>query len=176
MEHHSSIWKVNFSSGLIMGLIVVVYTLIIYFLDLMFNVYQGYMLYLIQIIGLYILIKNYRENHKNGYISYGQAISSGIIISVYTAIIYAIFIYILYAFIDSDLINKQLAAMEETFIKAGLPQNFIDSGLEMQKKFLHPILYAPARLLSNFIGGTIISLVVAIFVRKEGNALINNSD
>jgi hypothetical protein len=176
MALHTSIWKANLSSGLILGLIFVVYTLIIYYLDLMFNVYQGYILYLIQILSLFILIKTYRENYKNGFITYGQAISSGIVISLYTAIIYAAFIYILYAFIDSGLVNKQLAGMEENFVKAGLPQNFIDSGLEMQKKFLQLKIFAPIRLISNFLGGTIISLIVAIFIRREGNALTDNSE
>ena len=106
--------------------------------------------------------------------TYGQAVSSGIVISLYTAIIYAMFVYILYAFIDTDLVNKQLAFIEETFVKAGVPQTFIDSGLEMQKKFLQPEIYAPTRLLSNFLGGTILSLIVAIFIKKEGNALIDS--
>jgi|BarGraIncu00222A_1022003.scaffolds.fasta_scaffold102814_1 hypothetical protein len=176
MALHSSIWKANLSSGLILGLIIVVYTLIVYYLDLMFNVYQGYILYLIQILSLFILIKTYRENYKNGFITYGQAVSSGIVISLYAAIIYAAFIYILYAFIDSGLVNKQLAAIEENFVKAGLPQNFIDSGLEMQKKFLQPKIFAPVKLISNFLGGTIISLIVAIFIRREGNALLDNSE
>jgi hypothetical protein len=147
MGLHSSIWKASLSSGLILGLIIVVYILIIYYLDLMFNVYQGYILYLIQILSLFILIKTYRENYKNGFLTYGQAVSSGIVISLYAAIIYA-----------------------------GVPQNFIDSGLKMQKKFLQPKIFAPVKLISNFLGGTIISLIVAIFIRREGNALLDNSE
>jgi hypothetical protein len=174
MEHHASIWKVNFSSGLIMGLIAVVYTLAIYFFNLLFNAYQGYVFYIIQSIVLFVLIKSYRDNYKNVIITYGQAVTSGVIISLYTAIIYAIFIYSLYAFIDTGLVNKQLAFIEETFVKAGVPQTFIDSGLEMQKKILQPEIYAFTRLLSNFLGGTILSLIVAIFIKKEGNALIES--
>jgi Protein of unknown function (DUF4199) len=176
MGLHTSIWKANLNSGLILGLIIVIYTLIIYYLDLMFNVYQGYILYLIQIFSLFILIKTYSEKYKNGYITYGQAVSSGIVISLYAAVIYATFIYILYAFIDSGLVNKQLAFIEETFVKAGLPQAFIDSGLKMQKKFLQPTIYAPIKLFSSFLSGTILSLLVAIFIKKESNALIYNSE
>lgn len=135
---------------------------------------QGYVFYIIQAAVLFILIKSYRENFKHGVITYGQAVTSGVVISLYTAIIYAMFVYILYPFIDTDLVNKQLAFIEETFVKAGVPQTFIDSGLEMQKKFLQPEIYAPTRLLSNFLGGTILSLIVAIFIKKEGNALIDS--
>jgi hypothetical protein len=174
MEHNISVWKANLNNGLIMGLIAVAYTLVIYFLNLILNAYQGYLFYVIQVAVLFILIKSYRENFKNGFITYGQAVTSGVIISLYTAIIYAVFIYTLYAFIDPGLVNKQLAFVEETFIKAGVPQKFIDSGLEMQKKFLQPAIYAPTRLVSNFFGGTIITLIVSIFIKKENILLIDS--
>jgi hypothetical protein len=171
MESNISIWKANLNNGLILGFTAAIYTLIIYFFDLIFNAYQGYVFYIIQTVLLFVLIKAYRENFKHGVITYGQAVTSGIIISLYTAVIYAAFIYILYAFIDPSLVNKQLAFVEETFIKAGVPQNFIDSGLEMQKKFLQPAIYAPTRLVSNFFGGTILTLIIAIFIKKENNPL-----
>jgi zinc transporter ZupT len=176
MEQHTSIWKANFSSGLILGFIAVVYTLIIYAIDFMFNPYQGYVFYIVQAVGLFIFIKSYRVNYKNGFITYGQAFASGVVISLFTAIIYAIFIFILYTLIDTDLVNKQLAFIEETFVKAGLPQAIIDSGLKMQKKFLQPQIYAPTKLLSSLLTGIIFSLFVAIFIRKGNKALIYNSE
>jgi hypothetical protein len=171
MKSHISIWKANLNSGLILGFIAAIYTLIIYFFDVIFSPYQGYVFYLIQAVFLFILIKAYRENYRYGVITYGQAVSSGVIISLYTAIIYSAFIYILYAFIDTGLVNKQLAFIEDTFVKSGVPQKFIDSGLEMQKKFLQPAIYASTRLVSNFIGGIILTLIIAIFIKKESNPL-----
>ena len=160
----------------LLGFIAAIYTLVIYFFDLIFSAYQGYVFYLIQSVFLFILIKAYRENYRQGVITYGQAVTTGVIISLYTAIIYSSFIYILYAFIDTGLVNKQLAFVEETFIKAGVPQKFIDTGLEMQKKFLQPAIYAPTRLVSNFFGGTILTLIIAIFIKKENNPLVEISD
>jgi hypothetical protein len=174
MEHNISVWKANLNSGLIMGLIAIAYTLVIYFLNLIFNAFQGYIFYVIQIVVLFILIKSYRENCKHGFITYGQAVASGVVISIYTAVIYAVLVYILYAFIDTDLVNKQLAFIEETLIKRGLPQSFIDSGLEIQKKFLQPNVYALTRLFSYFFGGTIITLIVSIFIKKENILLIDS--
>jgi hypothetical protein len=171
MESNVSIWKANLNSGLILGFIAAIYTLIIYFFDLIFNACQGYVFDIIQSVILFIFIKAYRENFKHGVITYGQAVTSGVIISLYTAIIYAAFVYILYALIDTGLVNKQLAFIEEAFIKAGIPPKFIDSALEMQKKFLQPAFYAPIRLVSNFIGGTILTLIIAIFIKKENNPL-----
>ena len=172
MENHKSVFKANLNSGLIMGLITIIYTLIIYVIDFMFNPYQGYVFYMVQAVVLFIFIKSYREKYKNGFITYGQAFASGVVISLFAAIIYAIFIYILYRFIDTDLVNKQLAFIEETLFKAGIPQAIIDSGLKMQKKFLQPEIYAPTKFFSSFLSRTILSLLVAIFIKKENNAII----
>jgi hypothetical protein len=174
MENSISVWKANLNNGLILGLITIAYTLVIYFLNLIFNEYQGYFFYLIQIVVLFVLIKSYSKNCKHGFITYGQAFASGVVISIYSAVIYAVLIYLLYAFIDTDLVNKQLAFIEETLIKRGLPQSFIDSGMEIQKKFLQPSIYALTRLFSNFSGGTIITLVVSLFIRKENIPLIDS--
>jgi hypothetical protein len=49
MENHTSVFKANLKSGLIMGLIAIIYTVIIYVIDLMFNPYQGYVFYIVRL-------------------------------------------------------------------------------------------------------------------------------
>jgi hypothetical protein len=176
MEPQKSILNVNFRNGILLGLISIIYALLIWALDIMFNPIQNYVFYLIQAVFLFIFIKLYRENYKDGVLSYGQAFATGIVISALAAILYAIFIFILYSFIDNDLVNKQLAIIEESLIKSGIPQNVIESGLQLQKKMLQPAIYAPIKLLSSLLSGTIISLIVAFLVRKENHVSTYKSD
>jgi hypothetical protein len=173
MEEKVSVWKANLTSGLILGLFAVVYTLVMYFLDLTFNKVQGYVFLLVLIVTLYFLVKSYRDNYLHGYITYGQAVGAGVVIFLYFAIISAIFTYILYAVIDPELTTKQLAFVEETLVKRGMSQELIDTSMNMQKKFLKPEIMAPFSILGNMVTGVIMSLLVAIFVRKEGNPLID---
>lgn len=173
MEEKASVWKANLTSGLILGLIGVVYTLVLYFLDLTFNTVAGYVLLLVLIVTLYFLVKSYRDNYLHGYITYGQAVGAGVVIFLYFAIISAIFAYILYAVIDPELTTKQLAAIEETMLKRGMTQEVIDASMNMREKFLKPEIMALSSILGNMITGVIMSLLVAIFVRKEGNPLID---
>ena len=84
--------------------------------------------------------------------------------------------YILYSVIDPGLIDKQLAFGEEMMLKRGLPQEAIDASMKIQKKMLVPEIMAPFSILGNMLTGTIMSLLVAIFVRKEGNPLIDSSE
>ena len=56
----------------------------------------------------------------HGMITFGQALGAGIVIFLYYTIIIAVFSYILYAFIDPDLIDKMLAGTEEQLLERGL--------------------------------------------------------
>ena len=173
MEPKANVWKANLNNGLILGLVGIVYSLLMYFLDLSFNRTQGYIFLLIQIVLLYYLVKSYRDNYLYGYITYGQAVGAGVVISLYYAILIALFTYILYAVIDTGLMDKQLAFNEEMMLERGTSQAQIDARMSIQKKIMVPAVIAPLSIFGNMLSGTVMSLLVAIFVRKEGNPLID---
>ena len=173
MEEKVSVWKANLNNGVILALISIVYTLILYFMDQTLNRSLGYAFLLVQIIILYFMIKSYRDNYLNGYITYGQSVGAGAIIFLYCAIISAIFTYILYKFIDPGLVDKQLAMTEELMVRRGTSQAAIDAGMAFQRKILIPEIMAPFSIIGAMIFGTIMSLIVSIFTRKEGNPLID---
>jgi hypothetical protein len=173
MDEKVSVWKANFNNGIILGLIGIVFTLVMYFLDLTFSKVPGYIFILAQIFILFYMIKSYRNTYLHGYITYGQSLGAGVIIFLYYSIITAIFTYILYKFIDTGLTAKMIAFAEETMAKRGLTQEQIDAGLSIQKKIMVPGIMAPLGILGSMLWGTIISLIVSIFTRKEGNPLVD---
>jgi hypothetical protein len=174
MDQKVNVWKANLTNGIILGLIGVFYSLVMYFLDLSLNSAQGYIFMVIQLIVLYFLVKSYRDNFLHGSMTYGQALGAGIVICLYYAIIFAIFYYFLTAIIDPDLLNKQMAASEEMMLKRGMSEAQIEAGRQFQGKIMKPEIMAPFSILSNMFSGLIISLLIGIFVRKEGNPLIDN--
>ncbi len=173
MEEKVNVWKANLTNGLILGLVGVVWTLMLYFLNMTFNKVLGYPLLIILGVVLFFLLKSYRDNYKHGMITYGEALGAGLIIFLYYSIIMAIFTYILYAIIDPGLVDKSLAFAEEMLQKRGMPQARIDAGMSIQKKMMTPVFMAPWTILANMFFGFIISLIVAAFVRKEGNPLLD---
>ncbi|MDO9339372.1 MAG: DUF4199 domain-containing protein [Bacteroidales bacterium] len=177
MEQKVSVWKANLTNGLILGLAGIVYTLVIYFLDLTFNKSLGYIFLLLTVFLLYYFIRSYRNNYMNGYITYGQSVGAGVIIFLYYSIISGIFMYILYTVIDTGLTNKMLAIVEETMVKSGkVPEGSLDTVMAFQKKILRPEIMVPMTIISNIFFGTIISLIVSIFIRKEGNPLVDSPE
>jgi len=173
MEENVSVWKASLTNGLIFGLIYIVYALIMYFLDLSLNKTQGYIFIVAQILILFFMLKSYRDNYLHGYIRYGQSVGAGVIIFLYFSVIAAVFTYILYKFIDPGLIDKQLSMAEEMMVQRGTPQTTIDAAMKIQKKIVIPEIIAPISIISNMFMGTIITLLVSIFVKKEGNPLVD---
>jgi hypothetical protein len=174
MEQKINVWKANLNNGLILASVGVVISLIMYFFDLMFNQSLGYVTMLIQLVVLFFLLKSYRDTVLNGYISYGKALGAGIVINIYNALIMALFTYLLYSIIDPGLTVKKLAFIEEMMLKKGTPQAGIDAIMKMQEKLNRPFMSAIINIFSFMLFGTIISLITGIFVKKEGNPLIDS--
>ena len=173
MEEKVNVWKTNLTGGVIMGVVAVIYSLLMYFFDLALNQTQGYIFIVIQIALLVYLLKSYRDNYCFGNITYGQSVGVGVIICLYSAIITAIFTYILYSFIAPELIDKQLALAEEMLIKRGTPQAAVDAGMALQRKLMTPGILSLMSIFNNMFIGTIISLIISVFIKKEGNPLID---
>jgi|OpeIllAssembly_1097287.scaffolds.fasta_scaffold276760_1 FlaA1/EpsC-like NDP-sugar epimerase len=176
MDQTVNPWKANLTNGVILALLGIVYTLVIYFLDLSFNKMQGWIFLVVQIIVLFFLVKSYRDNYRYGMITYGQALGAGVIIFFYYAIIMAVFTYLLYAVIDPDLVDKQLAFAEEEMIKRGIPESAIEAGMKLQTKIMKPAIMAPLSIFGSMFQGLIMSLIVAAFVKKEGNPLLDPTE
>jgi hypothetical protein len=104
-------------------------------------------------------------------ITFGQALGAGVVIFLYYSVITAVFSYILFAVIDPGLIDKMIAAAEETGMKRGFSQEQIDLSLQVQKKIMTPVFLSIMGIFGNMVLGLIISLIDAAFVRREGNPL-----
>ncbi len=176
MEQNVNPWKANLTNGVILGFVGIIWSMGLYFLDLTFNTTLGYIYLLVHIVVLFFLVKSYRDNNLHGYMTYGQAMGSGVIIVLYAAIIMAVFTYILYAVIDPELTTKKLAFMEEMMLKRGAPEATIEPFMKLQEKWQKPAIQAPFSILGSMFMGTIMCLLVGIFVRKEGNPLIDSPE
>ena len=132
MENKVSAWKGNLNAGIILGLIGIIWTLVLWFLDQSMNRSLGWIFFVVLIIGLFFGIKSYRDKYRNGFITYGQSLGAGVIIMLYYSLISAVFTYILYKFIDPNLVDKMLALTEEQLVERGLAEGMIEQSMQMQ--------------------------------------------
>ncbi len=173
MEEKVNIWKANLTNGLILALAGIAFSLLLYFFDLTLNKTVAYINVPIQLLILYFLLKSFRDNYMHGQITFGQSVGAGAVIFVYYSIIMAVFTYLLYAVIDPGLIKKSMAMSEELMEKRGMPQSAIDAGMAFTAKVMKPAIMAVFSIFGTMFFGVIYTLLVSIFVKKEGNPLID---
>jgi len=175
MDTKVSVWKANLNSGIIIGLLGVVVSLLFYFLDLTLENWVAAIWFPIYIVALFLAIRSYRVNFLKGFMTYGQSLGAGVIIVLYYAIISSVFAFILYSYIDPGLLEKMMAAAEQRLTDRGMAEGMIEQSLQFQEKIMVPWVMAISSLVNSMIMGTIIVLVLSIFTRKEGNPLIDDS-
>lgn len=173
MEQKRSIWKEALNYGIILGLISVGLSLLTYMFDLTFKTWIIWPSLLISVLVLFFMLRSYRDHYNNGYITYGKSVGAGVVINVYSALIVAIYIYVLYAFIDPGLMEKSLAVAEEKMISKGIPESALDQALEMQAKMMKPWFTAMMTTITSIFYGFLLSLIVSLFIMKKGNPLLD---
>ncbi len=168
-QNKVSVWKATLNPGIFLGLVLVLYSLLLYFTDQMTNKNLGYISLVIMIVGLFFGIKSFRDNARGGFLTYGQAVGAGAVISLYAAILSAIFAYVLYAYIDPDLVQKVLEVSRDKLMEKGLSDEQIEMSMKISSKFVKPWIMSVSAIFNGVVFGTLISLILGIFLKREGN-------
>ena len=161
--------KMTMTYGLITGLVLIIYTLILYMTNNLLdqNFILGILNYVILIAGIIYGTKSYRDQYLNGYISYGKSLGTGVLISVFAGVIMGIFTYLLYEVIDPELLEKNLKILQEQMLQRGVPESQVEVMSEVQEKFRSPLILMFSSIFTYGLMGLIFSLITSIFTKNE---------
>lgn len=166
MEQKSTFWKSAMIYGLYIGIIVTLYSVILYVAGQTQNKGLASVIYLIYVAAIVIAQINYRNRELNGTISYGQAVGFGTAIMLFSGIISALYTLIIFK-IDPALIEQIRTIQEEEMLRKGMSEDQIEAAMNIASKMMTPSMMSIMGLLGSVIIGTIISLVTSIFIKKE---------
>src|SRR5690606_15221614 len=105
-------------------------------------------------------------DEKNDF-PYSKALGLGVATSFFTSLILALFTFVLYNYIDPELINLTLLQTEETLIESGFSDDMIEMQVDMAKKYLTPVVISINIIFASIITGLIISLISSIFLKRK---------
>ncbi len=169
-ETSSNRLKSAMTYGAIIGLILVVYSVLLYLTDFYFNKALGFIQYIIIFIGIYLGTKTYRDKELGGFIKYGKALVFGLIISVFVGIIVIFFNFIMMRYIDPGLVDKNMAIMEETFQNSRfIAADQLDEMLEKARESMTSVWSIPSGVFVFSSIGFIFSLITSAFLKKDPN-------
>lgn len=172
-EKQNSAIASSLTSGIIVGIVLIVFSLLMYFLDVDPQSKIMWLSYLILAAGLWWAIISYRNKLPGGYLTYGKAFSAGFFTGLFASIILAIFTFIYVQYIDTTLIDKILANAEDKILNTqpNISDEDLDRALSMTRKFTNPSMMSIFSFVGNTILSTLFSLIIAIFAKREDNRL-----
>ncbi len=168
--------KIVVVCGLISGFIVTAWTLgAMAFFGADFNFDKG-MLYgfasmILSFSLIFVGIKNYRENHNNGVITFGKGLQIGFLIALIASTIYVVTWLIMYFNFMQDFDEKYTEHVLSSMQKKGASQADIDAQRtemnEMWVKYQNPVFCALFTYMEILPVGLVISLIAALILRKK---------
>ena len=170
MEDKVTISQVGLRYGIIIGLIMIVYSMILQFTGQAANNWLGSVNYIFLIVGIVLAHKAFKGG-GDGFMSIGQGLGIGTLICVVSGVLSSIFSYLYIKFVDDSMMTliqeKQIEAME----KQGLDDAQIEQAMEMAGKFSSPEIIFGIAIIVFIFFGFILSLIVSLFTKKSNPAL-----
>jgi len=166
-KENPSIFKSAMNYGLYMGLLLIVYSLVIYFAGLTGNTAANYLTYIIYIGMLCYTMLNFRDKVNGGVMTYGQGVGLGTFTMVIGGLLSGVFGFILLKYIDPSLVEKIVNITLEEAMASGLPDAQIEMTEKITRMAASPIATLLVSVLGGGINGAIISLILAAIFKKE---------
>ena len=144
------------------------------------GVIVGYTGMVLSFLLVFFGIRSYRENVGDGYISFGRALSVGLLIMLISCLCYVVTWEIVYFNFLPDFGDKYANYMTEKARASGASAEQIATQLEEMKKFKamydNPLINAALTFLEPLPVGLIMTLISAFILRKRRPDLQNYAD
>lgn len=169
--------KSTFSSslqfGLLTGLVLIVFTLILFLAGVPEKSPVHFISLILYIGMLYWGMVNIRDRQLDGVMSYGKAFGTGFWIALFTAILVGIFTFFYYKFIDAGALARHLTQAENAILarNPNISDADLNKAMGFAKMFSNPIMSAIMALIWDVIIGTVLSLLIAIFAKREDKTI-----
>lgn len=158
--------RVALKWGIIAGVALTVYTLILFLTEQVGNQSLGFISIALSVVFIVLAMREFRTLNE-GYLSLGEGVGVGTLVSAISGLISATFSTIYTTFIDTAFYERLADTMQEQWEKQGLSDDQIEQASEMTKMFQSPGLLFAFGLIGAVVFGLILSLIIAAIMRKK---------
>ncbi|RAW01882.1 DUF4199 domain-containing protein [Pseudochryseolinea flava] len=135
------------------------------------GMFVGYASMVIAFSMIFFGIKNYRDNHLNGVITFGKGFKVGILIAVVASLVYAISWEIYYAFLGDAFNEFWMSCQIDVLEKEGASSEAIEAKraelAAQMDQYKNVFIRFPITLMEIFPVGLIVTLITAAVLRKR---------
>jgi ethanolamine transporter EutH len=131
----------------------------------------GYLIMLLAFSMIVVAVKNYRDKHLNGFISFGKAFKMGFLISLVASSVYVLVWLCYYFGSDSNFIEQYSAYVINQLRESGATQAVIDQQIKemagFAKMYENPFFNAMVTYMEILPVGLVVSLITALVMMKR---------
>ncbi|HNR19197.1 MAG TPA: DUF4199 domain-containing protein [Bacteroidia bacterium] len=116
-----------------------------------------------------------RKNTGGGFISFGKAYGVAMLTSLITWVIYSVFSFFYFKFINPELIDVIKDIQIAEYEKQGMSEEQIEQITAMSSSWMNAEMMAIWSFLGMMIGAALLSLIIAAVLKKENpNGMLDN--
>ncbi|MFV0553231.1 MAG: DUF4199 domain-containing protein [Mangrovibacterium sp.] len=164
-------WTPVLTSGLIIGGMLVVADLI---LSTLLGKNAGVLFTVVTILGIYYSQLYFRNNHRGGFIGYGEALrfgtfsmaAAGVLRGLYTAVIFKL---------KPEIWHEMILQAEELYYNMGVSDADIATMLEPVRGGVSPIIIVFSFVLGSMLSGLFYALITSIFIKRNNPNPFNDA-
>ena len=162
--------------GLITGAAIVVFSLIMFLMDLYLNKAVNWIGYIFLIAGMIFGTLEFRKKYANGFLTYGKAFSSCFWIGLFAGILASLYLFVFIQFIHPGFINELLDQARANMLASqpNMTDEQVEQALSISAKFMSPVMMVVWGLAAYAAISAIFGLILAIFLKKEDPSLNTN--
>lgn len=159
--------------GVIASVVMFIYSLVLFLLDVDRESSLNYVAYLLLAVIIFWAMVQHRDKNLNGFSSYGQAFGIGFFTVLVSAVISIIFTYIFVTQIHPGLGEEILIQAEEDILARSpdIGDDEFEMAMSITEMFTTPLAMTAMAFTIQVIFGTILSLIIAIFAKREDTSV-----
>lgn len=166
MEQSVSTARVALKYGVLTAIVIMVYTTVLNVAGQALNKPLTYISFIFLIVGLVLAMKNFREEN-GGYMSYGDGLGLGSLMSAVMGFLSAMFSMLYTRFIDPTILTQAMDQARMDMEARGLSDAQIDSAMEVSQKMMSPGILFVMGVFGYVLMGFLLSLIIAAVLRRD---------
>lgn len=122
--------------------------------------------FVVMVVVLVLGIKATREEAPDKSLSYGKGVGTGVLISLYSGLMSAVYTFIHFKFINTDFADYQMELVRAKWEQAGMSADQMEKAEGMARAMMGPVASAIMTPIMVVFFGLILSLIISIFLKR----------
>jgi hypothetical protein len=161
----------KFTYALILSIASAVLNLVLYFTGfqtekLATGQYFQWLGFVIMFVVLWLGIKAVREESPGKYMSYGKGVGTGVLISLYSGLMSAVYTFIHFKFVNTEFVDYNMQIVRAKWEQAGMGADQMEKADGITRMFMGPVAMAIMTPIMAVLLGLVLSLIISAFLKR----------